>query len=235
LKKTRDISILKYKVSKFIKQTTSESKVIQFEDSIIKEEPLEIKVEFGEKYRRKIESIALTMRTIGNDADLARGFLFSEAIINSNKDILSIEKNAADENQLTVRLHERVQFDLGKLSRHLFTSSSCGVCGKEKISNLFISKNKAPLDAQTKIKISAQQILKIFGSLQEHQTLFLISGRISFELVQKAVLAGCGMVLALGAPSSLAIKVANENNLCLIGFLKNDGFNIYSSSSSLLH
>lgn len=261
--------------SKFITKVKAQKSILK-EDVFIIESPLEISLEFGKRYSRIVQNIALTMRTPGNDNLLAIGFLFAEGIITTLKDILGFEKNAVDENKLLVKLSENVEFDINKLSRHLFTSSSCGVCGKTSIENIVPIKNAVKSNAT--FKVNTELIYALKNKMFEHQNLFsttggnhaaalfnekgallnlqedvgrhnaldkligfaiknnftplnnkiiLLSGRLSFELVQKAVAANCEILIAIGAPSNLAIEIAVKNNLTLIGFLKENSFNIY--------
>ena len=103
------------------------------------EEPLEIRLGYGELTNRKQQNIAVTMRTPGHDIELAIGFLFTEGLIVSSDDIVSAkycEDVQAEEergNVVRVELHPEIKFDLKKLERHFYTSSSCGVCGKSSI------------------------------------------------------------------------------------------------------
>src|SRR3954468_21409870 len=104
------------------------------DDWLAAEEPLEIRLSFGAASQRKQQSISVTMRTPGNDFELATGFLFTEGIIQRAEDIQSIKHcNGTHENIVRVELKEDVPVDIGKLERNFYTTSSCGVCGKSSI------------------------------------------------------------------------------------------------------
>ena len=253
-------------------------------DSLAAEEPLEIVIAFGELHNRIRQSISVTMRTpTDHDFELALGFLFTEGVIGSFEDVISVRYAAsqlsetAQTNVVKVDLHTTVNFDSEKLQRHFYTSSSCGVCGKTSMdmvqttSCFLINKNiphvKSTILFNLPEKLRAVQSVfeetggihaaalfntegelvalredvgrhnaldKLLGwAMQKNllplsQHILLVSGRSSFELVQKALMAGIPIVAAVGAPSSLAAQLADENNITLIGFLKNNRFNIYS-------
>ena len=243
------------------------------------EEPLEIRIDFGNHTRRIQKSISVTMRTPGNDFELSTGFLFTEGIIKSADDIQSIKyPNTTDENIVLVELRNDVIVDLSKLDRNFYTTSSCGVCGKSSIEAVKTVRQLAHSVSQ-EITISAETIYSLPGLLRKAQDVFgstgglhasglfdgegkliitredvgrhnaldkligaaltksifpldayilLLSGRASFELIQKAWMAGIKIVAAVGAPSSLAVQMAQESGITLIGFLRNKSFNIYS-------
>ena len=251
-------------------------------DWVAVEEPLEIRLVFGPKKQRIQKSIAVTMRTPGQDFDLVRGFLFTEGIINHREPILQMRysgnqlQEQAQENILTITIQEDYPIDISQLSRHFYTASSCGVCGKTSIemvqtNTVFLLPKgkplmyKALLEAAPKKLLEAQKTFEKTGGLHaaglfstdgelillredvgRHNALdkligaalkqkmlplkhyfLLLSGRLSFELVQKALMAGIPIVAAVGAPSSLAVELAETNGMSLIGFLKKDYFNVY--------
>ena len=105
-------------------------------DWIVREEPLEIKIVFQNGGMRKLANIAITMRTPGNDFDLVRGFLFTEGIIQSNNQIeniqynLKLPKEKQQLNSVIISLKPVAKFDVKNLTRHFYTTSSCGICGK---------------------------------------------------------------------------------------------------------
>lgn len=251
-------------------------------DNIAEESALEISLEFSEAKERVTKNIALTMRTSGNDEELATGFLFSEGIIKSKNEIIGFEKNVLLNNKLKVKVNEKTNFELEKLSRHLFTSSSCGVCGKTEIDNLnldikmlddavFTVEKQIILTLNNLMKAKQKlfnltggihgtalfskdgKLIKVMEDVGRHNAfdkligfclnenllplkkhLILVSGRLSFELVQKAIAAGCKILIAVGAPSSFAIDLATQYNLTLIGFLKEYSFNIYAHKKRII-
>jgi FdhD protein len=265
-------SSLKIKISKY---SGKESELL--EDIIAMEEPLEIQLVYGDNEDRIIKTISITMRTPGNDKELAAGFLFTEGIIQNADQINEIKTLPFDENKILVSLTENVRPDLKNSERNFYTSSSCGVCGKtsiEAIRSVSIYNNLKDsiiLEPEVIYKlneelINKQKIFQTTGGLHasvlfdltgkfellmedvgRHNALdkvigqcfirevlplsnkiLLLSGRASFELIQKAVMAGIKVVVAIGAPSSLAVRLAEESDITLIGFLKKDRFNVYS-------
>ncbi len=252
-----------------------EKNITEIEDSIAIEEPLEIRIGYGTAANRQRKAIAITMRTPGQDFELALGFLFTEGVIFSKNDVKSIRFIA--ENVVLVNLNENVVFDLDKLNRNFYTTSSCGVCGKASLeavstNTCFLLQKDFPkvfkntLSGLPEKLIAVQQsfnetggvhasvlfntegvALKIYEDVGRHNALdkligwafqqdilplknriLLVSGRASFELIQKASMAGISIVAAVGAPSSLAVELAEENGMTLIGFLKKDTFNVYT-------
>ena len=106
------------------------SKVVQLsKDEVVEETPLEIRLQFGPEENRQQQPIAVTMRTPGQDVDLALGFLFTEAIIGKMKDILHVE-SFTDQNIVSISLDPTLKIDIARLDRNFYTSSSCGICGK---------------------------------------------------------------------------------------------------------
>ena len=265
-------SSLKIKISKY---SGKESELL--EDIIAMEEPLEIQLVYGDNEDRIIKTISITMRTPGNDKELAAGFLFTEGIIQNADQINEIKTLPFDENKILVSLTENVRPDLKNSERNFYTTSSCGVCGKTSIdairsvSTYNNLKDSIILEPKVIYKlneelINKQKIFQTTGGLHasvlfdltgkfellmedvgRHNALdkvigqcfirevlplsnkiLLLSGRASFELIQKAVMAGIKVVVAIGAPSSLAVRLAEESDITLIGFLKKDRFNVYS-------
>ncbi|MFM6924627.1 MAG: formate dehydrogenase accessory sulfurtransferase FdhD [Ferruginibacter sp.] len=246
-------------------------------DKVAVEEPMQIQLMYSTATGQMLKDIAVTMRTPGNDEELAAGFLFTEGIIQSADDISEIKHAHADENGVQVILKENIKPVPGNAARNFYTTSSCGICGKasidaiqtlsqyDKINNDSIIRAAVFHSLQQELKkqqkvfedtggIHASALFdmegkfimlredvgrhnaldKIIGAAMLHKqlplnnNLLLLSGRASFELVQKAVMAGIQIIASVGAPSSLAVEMANENNVTLIGFLKEDRFNIYS-------
>ncbi|MDX1570732.1 MAG: formate dehydrogenase accessory sulfurtransferase FdhD [Xanthomonadales bacterium] len=251
-------------------------------DQVAVEEPLEIRLGWGPIADRGQRPVAITMRTPGADADLALGFLFSEGIINEFAEVQSIGPCADIGEEETgqvirVELEPGVQPQLDRLQRHFYTTSSCGVCGKESLAALRFQTRHPPSDAPLAIRasllarlpqrlvdrqrlfqrtgsihaaavfdargeiIAAQEDVgrhnamdKLIGRLLAEQQLplmdrgILVSGRASFELLQKAIMAGCPLLAAIGGPSSLAVEAASDFGVTLVGFLRPDRLNLYS-------
>lgn len=260
---------------------------IDSEDTLAIEEPLEIKLVSGPITNRQITDVSITMRTPGNDLDLAIGFLFTEGIITSQTqiDFLFTTTHQPESNRINIYCKEEVSIDMRLLQRNFYTTSACGVCGKASMDAVWaVIRN--PI--QTDVMVSKEVILNLPEQLIRHQHTFrqtgglhaaalfdkegaliqtredvgrhnaldkligsflqssqesnfipeasilLLSGRASFELLQKAAMAGIGMVCAVGAPSSLAVATAEKFGITLIGFLKNNRFNIYANAHRVL-
>ena len=253
------------------------------EDVVATEEPLEIRLSYGRPDgRRAQQSISITMRTPGNDEELAAGFLLTEGIIAGPGEIEAIGPcgpPAANGliNVVRVDLAAGVEVDLARLERHFYTSSSCGVCGKASLDAVAVQGrydlHNSPLQISAEDLGALPNRLRALQSVFEHtgglhasglfdeagqvhasredvgrhnaldkligQALLkdelplsgygvVVSGRTSFELMQKAMMAGIPMVAAVGAPSSLAVEFAEEFGMTLAGFLTANRFNVYS-------
>ncbi|WDF53424.1 formate dehydrogenase accessory sulfurtransferase FdhD [Mucilaginibacter sp. KACC 22063] len=252
-------------------------------DELAVEEPLEIRLEYGSADQRITKNVSVTMRTPGNDVELATGFLFTEGIIKSYHEIsdaghcfIACAENK--ENVIQISLKPEVIPNLHNTERNFYTTSSCGVCGKGSINAIRTVKEDSSLSDTNHIDAAILQLLpqkleqsqdvfsstgglhasalfdasgnllflredvgrhnaldKLIGTalkeviLPLNKHILLLSGRASFELVQKAVMAGINIIAAVGAPSTLAVQLANEFNVTLIGFLRNHRFNIYTS------
>ncbi len=265
----------------------------KFEDVLAVEEPLEIRIGLSDGKHR---AISITMRTPGNDAELAAGFLFTEGIIHSPDQIkqirhcgLKIGKQtgaldrvaALNSNTIRVDLNDGVNVDLKSLERNFYTTSSCGVCGKSSIEalatgvkplsdgihvspdliHLLPEKLRASQDVfdQTgglhasalfntkgELEIVREDVGRhnaldkvigakfMAGELPLSDNILLVSGRASFELVQKALMAGIPILAAVGAPSSLAVELAEEFGMTLVGFVRDGRFNVYCGSARIL-
>ena len=234
------------------------------DDTLVVEEPLEIRV--GER------PVSVTLRTPGEDFDLAAGFLFTESILREAGEIESI-RHWGSPNVVRVGVRADVRLDLQRLERHFYSTSSCGVCGKVSIDALRV--HVAPIASELRLApdlvaalpdaMRAQQktfdatgaihaaaifsadgtllrmredvgrhnaVDKVLGSfflegvtLDQH--VLVVSGRTSFEIVQKALVARVPVLAAVGAPSSLAVDLAQEFGLTLLGFVREGRFNVY--------
>jgi FdhD protein len=259
-------------------------------DLLAVEEPLEIRVGLPDGSHR---AISITMRSPGEDAELAAGFLFTEGILTSPDQIKNIRHcglkigkianvvdraAALNSNTIRVDLNDGVDIDFKKLERHFYTTSSCGVCGKSSIEALKTGTAVRP--AEHSLKIDGDLIHTLPDKLRSSQDVFdrtgglhasalfsaageldlvredvgrhnaldkvigekflagelplsgkvlLVSGRASFELVQKALMAEIPIMVAVGAPSSLAVELAEEFGMTLIGFVRGSSLNVYTS------
>jgi FdhD protein len=241
------------------------------QDLLAVEEPLEIRL--GDK------TVSITMRTPGQDPELAAGFLFTEGILHGSHQIRDIQ---AAKNSIAVYLDSGVELDFDRLQRNFYTTSSCGVCGKASIEALRMQgcpvvpsssmtieaamvhalpraqRDQQPVFAHTGglhaaalfdfqgnlillredvgrhnavDKVIGAQLLA--GRMPLSDTVLLVSGRASFELTQKALMAGIPILAAVGAPSSLAVETAQRFNMTLLGFVREGRFNIYSGASRI--
>ena len=253
------------------------------EDLLAIEEPLEIQLVTSTLHGRLRKNISVTMRTPGDDADLAAGFLFTEGIINNNREIERINTKVGDDNVIIITLVENVSPSLLNSERNFYTTSSCGVCGKASIdaiktisvfSNLHtIFSLKAGLFYGLQDKLLAHQsvfestgglhacalfdlngklvhikedvgrhnaldkligMALLAGNLPLLNGILLLSGRASFELIQKATMAGIKVIASIGAPSSLAVELARENDITLVSFLRKERFNIYAGAHRIM-
>jgi len=244
---------------------------VSFQDLLAVEEPLEIRI--GDK------TISITMRTPGNDPELAAGFLFTEGILQGSGQIKDIQ---GFRNSVTVQLNPEVEVDFERLQRNFYTTSSCGVCGKASIEALrmqgcpVLPRNSAAMEAAVIHRLpqaqrDEQAVFERTGGLHaaalfdfqgnlillredvgRHNAvdkligaemlagrtplsdkLLLVSGRASFELTQKALMAGIPVLAAVGAPSSLAVETAQRFNMTLLGFVRDGRFNIYSGTERI--
>jgi FdhD protein len=249
-------------------------------DTLAVEDPLEIQVRVAGA--GDYQSVCMTMRTPGHDAELAAGFLFNEAVIRNHGDIVRIGPWGPFTGEARTRNICRVDLkvaalDLDRLQRHFFTSSSCGVCGRASLDALK-SCAAAPLpvdgpvvpaslvtefperlrsrqsafqctgglhatalfDAGGEVQVVHEDVGrhnamdKVAGSLLREgrlpasRSLLFVSGRLSYELVQKALMMGVPVLAGVGAPSSLAAQLADRGGLTLIGFVRDRRFNVYA-------
>ncbi|MBE5318793.1 formate dehydrogenase accessory sulfurtransferase FdhD [Pedobacter sp. MR2016-19] len=259
-------------------------------DTLSVEEPLEIRIIYGAENNRVQKNISVTMRTPGEDLELALGFLFTEGIISAKDQVKNISHLAMPcelnkENIVGVELSEGFIPDLLQSDRNFYTTSSCGVCGKGSIAairTVSSYSNSADQEEMTLLPEvlyslpdqlrAAQQNFAVTGGIHAsglftmegellllredvgrhnaldkligaalagdllplNQRILLLSGRASFELIQKAAMAGISIVAAIGAPSSLAVELASEFGITLLGFLREDRFNIYTTNERIL-
>lgn len=260
------------------------------EDPVTVEEPMEIRVEHWSPGKGKeggepgfrVRSVSVTMRTPGDDFELAAGFLFTEGLITGRdaiREIAYCTRGQADQeyNIVTVRLAPDAPFDPDLLSRNFYMTSSCGVCGKASLEAVEVQgctvlppggvePRARTLPELPGVLRDAQEVFEETGGIHaagffgaggelrelredvgRHNAvdklvgaallegrlpladgLLAVSGRASFEILQKALVARIPMVLAVGAPSSLAVDLARRFGMTLVGFTRDGGFNVYA-------
>jgi len=254
-------------------------------DAVAVEEPLEIRV--GGR------GVAVTMRTPGHDRELAAGFLLTEGVVRAAAELLDVyacrdlphgqEGNVVE---AVLSPEARARFDPARLTRHVFTASSCGLCGKATIdavacvlpplaaagaaseAGLFaaaalgswperLRAAQPGFDATGGLHAAARftvrgELVAVREDVGRHNALdkllgaalwagetpladagVLVSGRLSFELVQKCWAAGVPLLAGIGAPSSLAVELATAAGMTLVGFLRADRANVYAGAERL--
>jgi FdhD protein len=254
-------------------------------DQVSIEEPLEIRVALPTAAGWAPRSIAVTMRTPGHDFELAAGFLLTEGVVTSRRDVRELTycrsgQGEQEYNIVEVRLRSAEGVDLDRLSRNVYTTSSCGVCGKASLEAVEIQ-GCVPLPLEGTVRLSAEVVAGLPDRLRAAQSDFdrtgglhaaglvsadgevwlvhedvgrhnavdkilgqsflegrlpllehgmVVSGRASFEILQKALAAGVPFVAAVGAPSSLAVDLATRFGMTLAGFVRHGGFNVYAGA-----
>ncbi len=255
-------------------------------DVLATEEPMEVRLVTSDETR----TVAVTMRTPGNDFELAAGFLYGEGIVSSQREIRGIsycvDRDLDAEQQyniVNVEVAGRSEdYDMPSLERHFYTTSACGVCGKASLEQLEL---KGCPVIPPGPEIPPEAIYALPEKLREAQGLFdatgglhaaalfdksgelvalredvgrhnatdklvgwallegktplsehivMVSGRSSFEILQKALQAGVPIVCAISAPSSLAVDVARQFGMTLVGFLRGERFNVYAGDERIL-
>jgi FdhD protein len=229
-------------------------------DEIAVEEPLEIRI--GGR------PVAVTMRTPGHDEELALGFLYSEGIT----PVRASMPPGLAANTIEVEAHG---FELDRLQRNFYTSSSCGVCGKGALEAVAVEAPRVTSDVRIRPALvselperlrqaqptfaatgglhatglfdSGGELLCVREDVGRHNAMdkvvgfafgegllplaehiLCVSGRLSFELVQKAAVAGCPVLVAVGAPSTLAVELGRDRGITLCGFVRDGRLNVYS-------
>ncbi|HSR69476.1 MAG TPA: formate dehydrogenase accessory sulfurtransferase FdhD [Acidobacteriota bacterium] len=258
----------------------------QVEDLLAVEEPLEIRVVYFDEGELREEAVSITMRTPGNDWELALGFLHGEGLL-PDASLLASRKPLLPErsgcNSVRVNFAKEAAFDPSSLKRHFYTTSSCGVCGKASLDALRANLGQVALDPRCP-QVNRSVISSLPKKLRDAQAVFqqtgglhaagifsptgrlilsredvgrhnavdkavgrlllddalpasdcilMVSGRTSFEILQKALAAGIPMVAAVSAPSSLAVQLAQEFDLTLCGFVRQGDFNTYHDPGRL--
>lgn len=242
-------------------------------DVVVIEEPLEITVAWTRQGDAREKNLSVTMRTPGDDFDLAAGFLFTERIVTSGADIANV-RHWGSPNKVRVDLAENATLDVSRLERHFYTTSSCGVCGKASMDAVRIFACALPPSEPVASAVVQQlpetlraaqssfestggvhgaallgrdgRLLRVREDIGRHNAvdkvigsyvleggvpadaILMVSSRGSFEIVQKAIAAQIGVVAFIGGPSSLAIDLAREFNVTLLGFVRDGRFNVYA-------
>ncbi len=251
--------------------------VTEERDDLAVEEPLEIRVEG--------RPVAVTMRTPGHDEELAAGFLLTEGVVARREDIVAITPakakrgGSAEPNIVDVKVARPDAVDFARLTRHVFTASSCGLCGKAtiaavqakhpalapdagpRVSAADLAKMPATLalaqetfqrtgglhatglfSADGKLLVTREDVGRhnavdkaighalLSGRIDPTQVVLLVSGRVAFEIVQKALAARIAFIAAISAPTSLAVDFARNSGQTLVGFLRDGRMNIYAGA-----
>ncbi len=253
-------------------------------DDVVGEEPLEIRL----TSHGRAQTVAITMRTPGNDFELAAGFLYNESIIRSQDDFSEITYcldpavgSQQRYNVVTTELRTMTGFDGARFERHFVTSSACGVCGRAQLDSLR-DLGVAPLDDDVVVSPNvlyrlpqrmreSQRVFAATGGLhaaalfdQEGETIAVredvgrhnavdklvgwgllngrlpfarsiltVSGRAGYEILQKSAVASIPVVCSVSAPSSLAVDLAREFNITLVGFLRGERANLYAGAQRI--
>lgn len=254
-------------------------------DRVVTEEPLELRLAAGGTQR----TLAVTMRTPGNDFELAGGFVYGEGIIRRHDEIAELTycidpavDPAQRYNIVTIELRAgRAAPDFARFERHFTMSSACGVCGRAQLESLRELGAAPIVDG---VCVAAELLYKLPERMREAQRTFattgglhaaalfdergdmvalredvgrhnavdkvvgwallngqlparrrilLVSGRASYEILQKAVMAGIPIVASVSAPSSLAVDLAREFNVTLAGFVRGERANLYAASERI--
>jgi FdhD protein len=250
------------------------------DDRVVGEAPLEIRAAGP---RQPAVAVAVTMRTPGNEAELAVGFLRTEGLLDGQEVLGTAGGDPASLSQpddtIVVRLSR--PFDDAKVAeRHFIATASCGICGKASIDEVVLRAEPLPdgpvvtravILALPDLLRAAQHAFDQTGGLHAaalftpageliavredvgrhnaldklvgsqvlgkamplHERILMVSGRVSFEIVQKAAVAGIPIVCAVSAPSDLAIETAERLGVTLVGFLRGDGFNVYAHDARI--
>jgi FdhD protein len=260
-------------------ETLTPSSRARRRDALAVEEPLGIRIVVEHRGKPVRHDVAVTMRTPGGDRELALGFLFSEGVVTDSGAVARVRvcepPSGTPGSVVEVYLVPGTDFDAERFRRNVYTSSSCGICGRAAIEQVkMISQPLTPSD----MVVDPTTLWRLPDQLREGQSLFedtgglhaaglfdstgelqvvredvgrhnavdkivgllfeggglpaagsllMVSGRVSFELVQKAALAGIPLLAAVGAPSSLAVELGEEMGMTIIGFLRDSRCNIY--------
>ncbi|MFE9440287.1 formate dehydrogenase accessory sulfurtransferase FdhD [Streptomyces sp. NPDC006602] len=271
-------------------RVTERRKVIRIRDGVVSSRPDTLVAEEPLEIRLNGKPLAITMRTPGDDFALAAGFLVSEGVLAAASDLLNIVYCAGATvdgsntyNVVDVRTAPGVTMPDITLERNVYTTSSCGLCGKASLDAVRTTarwpiSDTPPVHVDPQLLASlpdrlraAQRVFDRTGGLHAaalfsedgelldiredvgrhnavdklvgralqngdlplSRTILLVSGRASFELAQKAVMAGIPVLAAVSAPSSLAVDLATEAGLTLVGFLRGTSMNVYAGEGRI--
>jgi FdhD protein len=256
---------------------TNRLQTLRATDVVAVEEPLEIRLQYWFKDAVHTSSLAITMRSPGEDSELATGLLYSEGIIRDHSEIVEI-RPLGGPNEILVELSKSADVETRHLDRALMTNSACGICGARHVEALQLTSR---IDSDDTFRVPSTLVYDLPALLQNNQEgfsqtgglhaavlvdiedkpvarfayedigrhnaldklighallnegiplkrqLLLLSSRSSFELVQKTARAGAPVLATIGSPSSLAIDAAKRCGLTLIGFVREDRFNVYT-------
>lgn len=258
-------------------------------DVLVVEEPMEMRVAWtdDEHGARHVEPLAVTMRTPGADFELTAGFLHGEGVVRRPDDLLELtycqgSDTEQEYNTVEARLRPGVPFDVERMRRNVYATSSCGVCGKASLDAVHATGcqslpsgpeiegallpelpdllrhrqaafertgglHGAGLFGLTGDCLGVHEdvgrhnaVDKVLGEaflrreLPRRRAILVVSGRASFELVQKAVMAGVPVMVAVGAPSTLAVDLARRFGQTLVGFARDGGFNVYAGEERIV-
>lgn len=249
-------------------------------DEVVGEEPLELRLTAS----GKTQTLAVTMRTPGNDFELAAGFVYDEGVVRDRNEIAELTYCLDPQldpdqryNVVSIELHSSARVrNLERFERHFTMSSACGVCGRAQLESL---RELGAAAIEYDVTVTAQMLYTLPERMREAQRVFAstgglhaaalftpdgealavredvgrhnavdkvvgwallnarlplrgcvlaVSGRASYEILQKAVTAGAPIVASVSAPSSLAVELAREFNVTLAGFVRGDRANVYS-------
>lgn len=270
-------------------RVTTRRKVLRIRDGAVDHRPDTLAVEEPMEIRVGGRALTITMRTPGDDFDLAVGFLVSEGVVRATSDVVAARycAGATDDGSNTYNVVD-VALDPSlppldvSLERNFYTTSSCGLCGKASLDAVRTASTwsvaedplrvtPALLAALPERLREAQRVFDRTGGLHAaalfsatgelvvvredvgrhnavdkvvghavrngmlplRESILMVSGRASFELVQKAVMAGIPALAAVSAPSSLAADLAEENGMTLVGFLRGSSMNVYAGADRL--
>jgi FdhD protein len=250
-------------------------------DVLATEEPMEIRAAGPEQ---ELQPVAVTMRTPGGDFELAVGFLFTEGLIGPG-DVQRVAycDNLPGEDQRYNVVSVRLQrpFDVERVRRNFYATSSCGICGKAALDDVEVlcGRVSAGPDVSADVVVSLPDLLRaeqrvfdrtgglhaaglfssegmllsiredvgrhnavdkvvgeqlLAGNLPLADSILQVSGRLSFEIVQKAAVAGIPVVAAVSAPTSLAVEAGERFGMTIVGFVRDGGLNVYTGAERIV-